>query len=493
MAQLDVRLAVAQESVWEADLIPRPLIDRFAELHTDLVSGHIAQLALDDEAFRPCDLLIAHKWSYGRRPVALVPFRERVLYRAAVEKIKPYLPAVIRGDEAYRDFKAAPGELGSDITHVVTTDLANYYSSIPTDQLGQHLKGRAGYFELVTWLERFWQEISGRYVGIPQVNESSDHVAEAYADDLQRRILSRGVTSFRYSDDFRLVASSAKAAVRALEVFDDEARKLGLFVNERKTRTDAIASYMGSTRGSSSSQNSTITKAREAFVGVDLYSDNIFEPDEAEEHRATATEMLDLWSSGRREVHDGEPRAEIVRLAKTALGLLESIEDPTAVPWCEAIIQTEPQLTPAVAQYLRTLQSRHHDEVLHVLQGLVVRLPLSQWQRLWMLFVVESGGFLSDTSVIDWVRSNTRDTQSELLKSYAAWVLACNHQLDDATWREAAHGATSLTSPYLAGALVNCFGFSSAQKSQLVAPNFIDQQLFNWVMHNQDDVIPPIF
>ncbi|MDD7923869.1 RNA-directed DNA polymerase [Actinomycetospora chibensis] len=492
VAQLDVRAAVAAETKWEPDLLPQPLVDRFAADRVDLVSEHIEQLALDDEAFRSCDLLIAHKWTYGRRPVALVPFRERVLYRATVEKIKPYLPPVVRGDEAYRTFKQAPTSRGNDISHVVTTDIANFYSSIPIDQLGQHLKGRAGHFELITWLENFWREISGRYVGIPQVNEASETVAEAYADDLQRRILARGVTSVRYSDDFRLLTLGDKRAVRALEIFDDEARQLGLHVNERKTRTDSISDYTDWFQASPNLQG-PVARARDAFIDRDLYSDSTFEPDEAQEHRDTATEMLNLWSSGSREYQEGEARAEVVRHAKTALGLLETIEDPTAIPWCEAIVRTEPQLTPAVARYLRTLESRHHERVSSALESLVIYLPLSQWQRVWMLYVIEVGGFLTDNAVIDWAKSNTKDANSEFLRAYSAWVLACNHRLEDSTWREAANGSTSLTSPYLAGALANCRGFSSTEKAQLVAPNFLDQQLFEWVVHNEEDIIPPIF
>lgn len=104
-------------------------------------------------------------------------------------------------------------------------------------KLCEELVQRSGRWQPVDWLKNFWLQISDGNIGLPQVSQPSDLVAEAYADELRRRLLRRGLHAWRYADDFRLAAKSHGEAFTVLEAFDEEARRLGLFVkNARRTR-----------------------------------------------------------------------------------------------------------------------------------------------------------------------------------------------------------------------------------------------------------------
>jgi hypothetical protein len=176
------------------------------------------------------------------RPVAFLPILERVLYRAVVGVIGDELPESHRIGDKWAT--AVNGPLSVDnATHVVVTDLLNFYSSIPTERLTAELIQRTGRWEPNDWLKSFWVSIAGGNNGIPQVSESSDLIANAYADELHRRLLRRNVKCWRYVDDFRMAASSLSVAFGCLEVFDEEARALGLTVNERKTQTLTLERY----------------------------------------------------------------------------------------------------------------------------------------------------------------------------------------------------------------------------------------------------------
>src|SRR5439155_25992626 len=122
-----------------------------------------------------------------------------------VATLADLLPPSSRGSDNYHEFQQGPIS-SPDYRYVVTTDLANFYGTIRADRMATSLVQRTGRWEPIRWLRDFWLTISGGLDGIPQGYWASDMVADAYADDLHRNVVRRGLDSWRYVDDFRMPA-----------------------------------------------------------------------------------------------------------------------------------------------------------------------------------------------------------------------------------------------------------------------------------------------
>ncbi|WP_224392563.1 RNA-directed DNA polymerase [Pseudonocardia sp. ICBG1293] len=484
--KLQTHDAIEAETQWQWDLLPRPVIDEYISTGAQSAAAYMERIAQTDCISGPSDALLANKWRHGRRAIAMLPILDRVLYRAVVASLKSLLPDLLRSNEDFARFKNSPLEVDG-AQSVVTTDIANFYSSIPIELLSNLLLDRTGQVEEVRWLTGFWYRVSGRTTGVPQVNESSDAICEMYALELERRVASRNIRTFRYADDFRLIARSEKDAVTALEVFDEEARGLGLFVNERKTYVQSIDSYQQALKGASD-PNTIIQEVREDLRDFDLYSFEPIEPEEADVQQGAARRMLSLWKEHQRPWKTGGERLEAAKLAKKAFAVLTQLRDDDAVSVCPAVMDSDPQNTPAVARYLRTLISDGNGDAWRELQKITAELPLSKWQRYWLLDTLRDCPFRLDGSMLDWTLGQAGRNQAEALRTYACWILGVNDRLTGDVWRAAVSGGlTSLGSPTMSGAIIFCHDLSYREKAQLIPNGYFDQGMFDWA----SDDCPP--
>jgi hypothetical protein len=355
--ELDFEDAVRQESAWAPDLLPQPLDTLFAGENVTATADVVAELGQASLRISPADVIAANKWRYGRRPVAVLPLVERILYRAVVNHIRDDLPVVERGNGKHEEFEASPLE-SSDTQWVVITDLANFYSSIPTVKLCEELVQRSGRWQPVDWLKNFWLQIADGNIGLPQVSQPSDLVAEAYADELHRRLLGRGLQAWRYADDFRLAARSQASAFAALEVFDEEARRLGLFVNERKTYTLSRGRYVELREESNRRLAGIFRAVSDELTQFDPYTSESVTPSQAEVLRGTAVHMLSPWQSeitAPTQAGDTQTQIVMAKGVRTAFDVLRSLADPAALSACSTVMQYESQLTPTVIAYLKAI------------------------------------------------------------------------------------------------------------------------------------------
>lgn len=142
LTTLDIRAAVEEEAAWEPDLVPTPVITKMARDDPDFVTDYVAQLAQAGLDTVTASVISASKWRFGRRPVALLPIVERVLYRAVVNLLGVDLPPLVRSNEKHDAFLNAPLEEPEHF--VVVTDIANFHSSIPTNSLARELVHQTG-------------------------------------------------------------------------------------------------------------------------------------------------------------------------------------------------------------------------------------------------------------------------------------------------------------------------------------------------------------
>ncbi|WP_158633084.1 reverse transcriptase domain-containing protein [Amycolatopsis sp. WAC 01376] len=483
LQDLNIKEAVLDEATWKSDLVPTPLVNDFAGDQPDFVSDFVSEIGQAGIDLSQMSEISASKWRYGRRPVALLPLVERVLYRAMVSYLDADLVPVNRTADHYDQFLRAP-LLDSKSRFVVSTDLANFHSSIPTDRIAQELVQVTGRWEAVEWLRRFYLGISGGRNGIPHGSPPSTRIAEVYASELHRRLLLRGLSVWRYADDFRIGAASAIDCVVALDIFDEEARSLGLFVNERKTF------YVGRDRYESiveapAERLQEISGEVEEDLTLLGYEDGTLIADTSGVSSEVAIKILEYWKLERKEVDriDVGKEIEIIRLVKLAFDVLQSENDSFGLTFCHDVLRWEPQVTPAVASYMISQARLYPGKVQDVIRRATTSLPLTKWQNLWLLHVVAKGENIPrgyPDSFHEWLISETRNSL-EINRSEAVWALARNSNLDIDLWSSASLRATRLGYPYLAAAFN---GILPAAPRSLRPASALDRKIAEWVEGN---------
>lgn len=295
LARIDIRAALDTETAGpRRDLLPIQVGDLAARAKLDEVAAIIATRAQEGRVgIQPAPVLAAGKWRHGRRPAAALALPERTLYRAATNLLGDGL-ADEREKTDHATFVKAPVQNGDDF--IIVTDLANFYSSIQIDRLAETLLSRTGEWSTVTWLRDFLHAISPTVGGLPQGNYASDRLADTYADTLLRKLRRRGLSAWRYSDDFRIGASSYQNAINSLEIFDEEVRALGLFVNERKTYVLPRDKYEQNMDRERKFFTQAWSEKREQLTTMNIYSFEPVEPDDPEVFGAVAMQELEAWA-----------------------------------------------------------------------------------------------------------------------------------------------------------------------------------------------------
>ena len=177
------------------------------------------------------------KWSGATRPVLDMTVDDRVVYDALVVLVKDSIPAgVVNWSPEQPERLAAELEIANGAwTHVVRTDVNAYYEYVDHQRLEDELLELSGEDEAVTGLVELLGEAQGRASGLPQGPVASKSLADLYLSIVDRSLARRDIPFFRYSDDYRLPATSWRGAVRAQIALEHELRLVGLTVNSAKT------------------------------------------------------------------------------------------------------------------------------------------------------------------------------------------------------------------------------------------------------------------
>ncbi len=443
LERMDVRAALETEiSSAQRDLLPVQVGDLAAENHLDEVAQIIDTRAKEGNVgTEAAPVLAASKWRHGRRPVAAIPLPERVLYRSAARLLDAGL-AKERGKGDFSSFTSAPVENGDDF--VIVTDLANFYSSIQIDRLSRVLLSRTGEWSTINWLNDFLHGISPDVGGLPQGSTVSDRLADTYADTLLRRLRRRGLSVWRYSDDFRIGASSYQNAINSLEIFDEEVRSMGLFVNERKTYVMSRDRYVES-RGR---QHAFLTEAweqkREELTTVDFYSFEVHEPADISVFCGVALDEMDAWAKDIAHNRDNDQIPQPVRLdLGLALAVVTIAKDPAALVYISDLLLMEPQMAHQVADYLYVMSETHAKAVDNTVIQIIKNASLSKWTSLWLCHGLSNpasehaslpwGSDDINPEVRDWIRTLTWHNDA-VVSSHATWALAINGALTKEDW-----------------------------------------------------------
>jgi RNA-directed DNA polymerase len=336
-------------------------------------------------------IVAVSKARHGVRPVATWDTPSRLLYGALVARLQPALVIRDAGAGTWREFQHRP--LEADGNYIVAADIASCYEFIDHALLAQELIVQAGEYDTVNAISALLRETSGRIYGLPQQSTSSDALAEAFLDKLERALLRRSLTVSRYNDDFRVTCATWPDVVRSIEILSEEARLMGMVLNDSKMLTWSRSKYSDHLAEAEELRQEIAGEAEldVTSLEVDEYDDiaDFGQFAEGDVELLTSIKVLERWSevanSGR--VAD-EKRAEhrallqLLPVAYAALGAA-GYTGIDALKISMRMLRYEQTMTPHIARYLMT--QADEAEVLRAFDSLLEDgTYLTGWQTWWM-------------------------------------------------------------------------------------------------------------
>jgi len=434
--ETEVRTALDAELDGPTRQLPPSSVNQALTLRRDEVSGWVTGRLQGHFMPTPEETVAVSKPGHGVRPVAVWDLPSRLAYSVLTARLRPALPTVKRDRVQWRAFQREP--LDHAGRYVVASDIAACYQYIDHSLLADELLVQTGEHAVIETIVELLRATGGRRYGLPQQSDSSDLLAEAFLARLERALVRRGLVVARYSDDFRFSCSTWSEVTRAIEVLAEEARLLGLTVNDIKTVTWGRTKYEDHLNESDRLRQEIANEAKIDLTQVDVhpYDDTVVEqpPEQEDVELLGAERILKRWVTvaGRGNValsRRAEHRA-VLELLPWALGTLQAHPECTAetLSHCGRLLRFERTLTPAVAAYLST---RNDDEaVLAVFDRLLrTKAYLNGWQTWWLqrpLARIE--GFTTgpgSKARMHWERNAlTSAEQTPVLRAHAALSLA---------------------------------------------------------------------
>ncbi len=371
----------------------------------------------------PSRVVSVRKQRHGVRPVAELCVRDRVLYRALVNRWSNFLPEPDRSGGAWDGFRNAPLQTATAPNYVVSSDVTAYYQYVDHGLLAREILARTGDSDGVEALAGLLAGLVGRSYGLPQQSGSSDVLAEAYLSIVERRLLRQGLSVWRYNDDFRIAANSWSDALNAVDSLERECREMGLALNDSKTIIRLRNTYAGGLDRREKLLDEISDEVEMNLAGLTLsYVGDVIEvaPDPGDVTPSAARQVIDDWYGlAQREnsiSEDERGRMEVLaELLSWALTVMrQQPTDPDVLRSCGLMLRTEQVLTPQVARYLE----RADDEpamAVDWFEDFLGKNPyLTPWQAWWVAPALRgiAGSYGAGSSQRAWLDSIWKDPKS---------------------------------------------------------------------------------
>ena len=184
------------------------------------------------------------------RPLGIPTAKDRVVQKlilAALEPcFEPYFSRHSHGYRLERSVFTAARDLKNQLTpsdYVVITDLSKFFDTVNHDLLMSILRSKIADESLCNLIEQFLKagvndggKLLPTTMGVPQGGVISPLLANLYLHELDTELTRKNIRFVRYADDFVLVLSNKRAAVRAfnnIKAFLE--KKMLLTVNSEKS------------------------------------------------------------------------------------------------------------------------------------------------------------------------------------------------------------------------------------------------------------------
>lgn len=430
VSALDLHAATERLAEEPSGMLPSPALRiLFWTRADDWPEWVEAQLRRGVEVERQPSLLLPKRGS-GYRPLTPLTPLTSTVFSALVAHLAPSLPVLDRTHSAYEDFARSPLDIAED-GYVAIADVVAFHDVIDHGVLLRELVDLCGTWEGPSATIALLHDVMERDFGLPQLHSASDQLAECVIDVVRRNMVRRGFTTFRYSDDFRLVSRTWGESQRAVESLYEELRALGLVLNEAKSLIMTSEHYADWVREPAElwAQVLDVLEIDEDFFPALYEMDN---PDiEAELIRVgedAGIRALKIWSDPKALADSHVPGLRgrfLVNLATLGLRTLGQVESSAGLAQCRRLLTHEPGVSKQVAWYLLRTLRHDPDGVDRVLRRLLTnakRPYLMPWQQLWILEVLREMPQIAGYGT--WLKRVSENARSPYVSGYAALVRA---------------------------------------------------------------------
>lgn len=439
--KLDLAGALQAEAVARNSVLPsQPGLAELAANQPEQFTGWLASELQSGLRVTAPAVVNARKPRHGTRPAPVVALPERVAYRAIVDQVLAGEAQLARSREDYLGFVRGPVDyvmekaaglrtLGlllndDEIQYVVKSDLAAFYEYIDHGILGRLLVARSRDVEIVQGLMEFLAELEGRGYGVPQMFDASDRLSEVYAQLIQDQLSRRGFLVWRFNDDFRIGVHSFETALDAIEALSEEARSLGLIINEQKTTSPKFVNYAIATFGLNSVEDEIPSDEEdEVEATVADYTEMFGDPDDA-----VGLLLQAVASEGDWDLADVS-QDQVSRLRRAIWSVVRAT-DERALSVLVPLAIYVPSLTPLLCRYAEALAGEHAEDVAASVDVVIERVSLGGWQRLWFNRLLRAAELLREQSPgeragrLAFVESCAADVRHPVTRAEAVLALA---------------------------------------------------------------------
>ena len=385
------------EKYGDTDVFPTPFEYTAIRHDWPTLRPFLAQQNVLEWTARPQRFLLSPKARYGFRIITQLDPLDSLLFLATVrelssaieEKRVPKDEGIVHSYRAaptkdgrlfdseigYRTFLAASRQiLDSDpcISHVVVTDIADFYSRIYHHRLEGALDvstDKVNHVKAVMHLLSGWN--TTETFGIPVGNAGSRLLAELTLTDVDEGLLAAGVKFVRFNDDYRIFVRNHAEGYRTLAFLAESLyRNHGLTLQQQKTRILSRDDFRHGLL--SSMMEREVDSLREKFNQLldelDLeHSYKTIEYQELTEQQKELVDSLNLQELVREQLRATETDLPLVRFLLRRMGqlgdgtvlgeLLEGLDAlhpvfPDIVKYIERLVLLEPEKRPTIAKRL---------------------------------------------------------------------------------------------------------------------------------------------
>ena len=436
--RLRLEEAVASEAERPRTMLPSRVAEQVLEQRTREYAQSVrARLAAGIEVAVQESVWAAKPGNVGRYRVLMVlPMQERVLLRALVGDLGADAPTPDRSDKAFTAFQTAPVEARHD--HIAVADVAAFYFFIDHQLLESRIVEASARADTAEAIRAVLTGLSERQYGLPQNFAPSDALSDLYISWVERRLIRRGIATYRHNDDFRLGTDTWGEALQALELLGHELALIGLDLNAEKSwilGREKYESHLGLA-------NEMFQEALPAdFPDVDSYTGEPIEPDpdfempSDEEMALVGTTLFEAAAERRLadERQNGFELRATRELLNTGLLLLRVTESPAALDLGARVVAVDPAMAHIYATYLSALAAgdkaaETSDRILDVLKNFQGYAPA--WVQAWLINPLLAAGAGLSAPAVDWLRVFLGGPAPAVLRVRAALALAAHRQID---------------------------------------------------------------
>lgn len=365
VAALDLPGALARLESQRGGFLPSSLASRAA---VKAAGDFLPRLQVRMQAgidLQPADIVFAHRYSSGTRPVSDLSIEARLVVEALAKRLVDRLatdadllglaPHIAPAQGQKMHFERWPLEAPRP-AYVAMADVASFYEYVDHDLLANEIVELTGDPRLAEAINSTLSDLLRRRFGLPQGPQGSDVFATVYLSRVDRLLLRAGVAVERFNDDYLLKAESVARARRDLAALERSLRDLGLILNHEKTQVLTADQYED---GLSAYQE--LLEAA-AIDTVELPPGYTFDPEAFEDISLENADEETIEAAFERALDDEEhPFPARQRMIDTALPYLAAFENLKPLERIDVLVETWPAHIRNVNLYMRHLIGTEHE------------------------------------------------------------------------------------------------------------------------------------